>query len=153
MKDINFKVGETEILIKEVGLLKGFDKEVLSFLVKCKTKTENIHFLFYNSVALTEEFKKNSLKTYYTEFWNTKRKKSLIYDVLACIEMDYNAEDTNLKEFMGTYGYEYNEETEQLFNRVKEQKTKLHKVFTEEQIKLFDENENILKNFVENLNF
>lgn len=153
MKNIKFKVIDTEIKISEIGKLKAFNdnKKVYSFLIECNKDKESIHFIFYNSIHFTEERDIKKSKFQYASGMNEEQIKDLIYSVLSCIEMDYNAEDTDLKEFLDNYGYEYNRENENLFYKVKEQKQKLNKVFNEEQIKLFDENDDILKNFVDAL--
>jgi len=155
MKNIKFQVSDkrgnyTTIKISEIGKLNAFDnkKKVYSFLVECEREKESIHFIFYNSVHFTEEIDKQK-----TSGMNKEQIKGLIYDVLCCIEMDYNSEDTDLNEFIDTYGYEYSKETENLFYKVREQKLKLHKVFTDEQIKYFTENEDILKKYVEGLTY
>lgn len=158
MKNIKFSVSDkrgnnTIIKISEIGKLKAFDNpnKVYSFLVECNTQKESEHFIFYNSLDFTQNIKIKKSKN--LSGLNEKEIRSLIYDVLACIEIDYNSEDTNLSEFISNYGYEYNQDTENLFYKVKEQKAKLHKVFSEEQIKYFDENEDILKKFVDGLTY
>ncbi len=156
MKDIKVTISDkkgnyTNIKISSVGKLKAFDNKnkVYSFLVECETKKESVHFIFYNSINFTQNVdikKGKNLKGL-----NETEIKSLIYDVLSCIELDYHSETSNLNEFLSSYGYEYSQDTENLFYRVREQKTKLHKVFSEEQISYFDENEDILKKYVEGL--
>ena len=160
MKNLKFEVSDkkgnlTKIKISEIGKLKAFDnnKKVYSFLVECDTQNESIHFIFYNSIAFTEERNKIKDKLGFACGMTNEKIKSLIYDILACIEMDYNSEDTDLNEFINTYGYEYNKDTENLFYKVREQKAKLHKVFSEEQISFFDENDDKLKNYVEGLTY
>lgn len=155
MKNIVFNVEDTTVKISEIGKLKAFNdkKKVYSFLIECDRGNESIHFIFYNSIHFTEERDKKKQRFQYASGMNEEQIKDLIYDILCCIGMDYNSEDTDLKEFLDTYGYEYNRENENLFYRVKEQKLKLHKVFNEEQIRIFDENDNILKSFVDGLSY
>lgn len=160
MKNIIFNVTDkisydTKIKISEMGKLKAFDsnKKVYSFLVECDNNKESIHFIFYNSINFTEERDKRKEKIGFASGMSEKDIRALIYNVLACIGMDYYSEDIDLSEFIDNYGYEYSKETEQLFNKVKEQKAKLHKVFTDEQVKLFEENDDLLKNFVDDLTY
>jgi len=160
MKNLKFWISDkkgnyTTIKINEIGKLKAFDnkKKVYSFLVECDRENESIHFIFYNSVNFTEKQDEKKGKIGYASGMKEKEIKSLICDVLACIELDYNTEDTDLSEFISSYGYEYSRETENIFYKVKEQKFKLHKVFSDEQIEYFNENDNILKKYVEGLTY
>jgi len=158
MKNLKFTISDkkgnyTTINIKEIGKLKAFDNKikVYSFLIECETKEENIYFIFHNSIDFTQ--KRDNLKRNLKRGMNKKDCKELIYNVLACIGMDYYADCENMEDFISAYGYEYNKETNILFHKVKEQKQKLNKVFTDEQIKMFDENDDILKKYVEGLVF
>jgi len=158
MKNLKFNISvregfNTNVHISEIGKLKAFNRKekVYSFLVECERENESIHFIFYNSITFTEKQDNKKQKIGTASGLNEEEIKELVYDILACIGMDYNIEDTDLSEFMASYGYEYSKEIEQLFYRVKEQKVKLHKVFSDEQIACFDENDDILKNYVAGL--
>lgn len=153
MKNIKFNVDNTTIKIIQLEKLKVFDndKKVYAFLIEIESEKENIHFIFYESINFTDEIDIKKRKGIYG--LNKKEIKDLIYSVLCCINMDYYSDVDSLNDFINEYGYEYNKNTEMLYNRVLEQKNKLHKVFTEKQIKYFDENNNILKDFIDNLKY
>jgi|TARA_Y100000034_G_scaffold58235_1_gene71014 hypothetical protein len=154
MKDIKFNVGETTIRIKEIGKLKAFDnqRKVLSFLVECDKDNESINFIFYNSIHFTEEYEnKKSQRSDYS--FNEKERRSLIYDILACIDAEYHSEVNSFDDFLDGYGYEYSKDNKILYYKVLEQYNKLHKVFNDEQVKDFNENDDILKNFVDKLEY
>lgn len=95
-------------------------------------------FKFYDSIHNTHSL-------------DTRKAKDLLYDILACIESEYYidlSEDVNEQLCLDTSSI--NEAHLQL-GRIIEHVTKLHQLFSESEIRELTENDDRLKNFVENL--
>jgi hypothetical protein len=129
-KDFYFDGDKEERIILRVIILRG---------------EKNISFRFGMSIIDTELFsgnepdrmQHNSFKRYTSVELMGKRKEvkdGLLYSVLSCIASDYFVPDT-FTDFCSEFGYdEDSRKAEKLFHDCREQSTKLHTIFKEEEI-------------------
>lgn len=145
------------------------NKEHLTYLISITNKKlkKTISFNFYDSEHETEIYNKiknfspfnkvfvgvgclrTELKNKDIVKWKKEKPKEILYNVLCSIALDYNDDYKDEYDFFDTFGYDATRQNKRLYYRVLEQAEKLQSVFCEDDLKLFDENDNILKNTIE----
>jgi hypothetical protein len=100
-------------------------------------------------VFINNGFFKTELKNKDIIKWKSEKPKKILYSVLTSVSLDYYTDFKNEFDFFKMFGYEPSRKNKMLYYRVLEQAEKLQSVFSEEDLKLFDENDDILNNTIE----
>ena len=128
-----------------------YEKQAIDFLNKTNSKIE-IEFLKRDFHFDEDKEKRNiykvtlskGIRKYTFNFWDSifntnksKRENPSNYDILACLNVDYN---NNFEDFCSNYWYDKDsKKVEKIYNAVQKEQDELQKLYSDEEIILLNE--------------